>query len=192
MHRVEAIDGKNVLRWTYKPTIHDSKNNERKAYFAEAFLTTDVQISLPKNANEVDDFIDELFILSEIRAKADRLDPDRPTTRIGFPEGKLKEKLHLARERNQELVKRAKLHARNRDGRLKCACCGFDFLETYGEIGRGFIEAHHTRPISDLHDDGEETKIEELAMVCSNCHRMLHRKRPWLGMDELNRLCATK
>ncbi len=36
--------------------------------------------------------------------------------------------------------------------------------------------------------DGEETKIEDIAMVCANCHRMLHRKIPWLSIKELNKL----
>ena len=35
---------------------------------------------------------------------------------------------------------------------------------------------------------GYETKIEEIAIVCSNCHRMLHRKRPWLKIDELKNI----
>lgn len=56
------------------------------------------------------------------------------------------------------------------------------------EVGKGFIEAHHTKLVSTLHENGEETKIEELALVCSNCHRMLHRRRPWLEMDDLPKL----
>lgn len=190
IHRVTEADSEPVLHWRYSPSKHDSKNEERKAYFAETFLSTDVQISIPQRTTEVDDFIDELFVLAESRAKADSLDPDRPVTRTGFPEGKLKEKLHLARERNQELVRQAKAQAMTRDGSLKCACCGFDFLKNYGEVGRGFIEAHHTKPISQLHEDGEETNVEDLALVCSNCHRMLHRKRPWLKIDELSKLLA--
>lgn len=39
--------------------------------------------------------------------------------------------------------------------------------------------------------EGEETKIEDIAIVCSNCHRMLHRKRPWLSINELKQLLTT-
>jgi len=122
------------------------------------------------------------------KTKADKLDPERPSERGEFPEGELKEKLHLSRERNRELVRQAKLLGRDQDGRLKCACCYFDFFATYGEVGKDFIEAHHTKPVSTLLENGEETKIEDLALVCSNCHSMLHRKRPWLEMDELSKL----
>ncbi|MCX7205602.1 MAG: HNH endonuclease [Proteobacteria bacterium] len=188
IHRLTVKSGEEVLHWRYSPSKRDGKNEERKAYFVEAFLSDNVQISVPKNLDDVDDFIEELFSLASSRAKADELDPNRPNVRSGFPEGKLKERLHLSRERNRELVRQAKLLGQSRDGHLKCACCGFDFFATYGEVGKGFIEAHHTNPVSTLHENGEETKIEDLALVCSNCHRMLHRKRPWLEMNDLAKL----
>ena len=177
-----------TLYWRYSPTKRDGRNEERKAYFVEAFISCEVQISVPSDTSDIDEFIDELFLLANSRVKADGLNPDRPTSRNGFPEGKLKEKLHLSRERNSELVRKAKNVALKRDGFLKCACCNFDFFATYGEVGKGFIEAHHTKPLSSLHEDGEETIIDDLVLVCSNCHRMLHRRRPWLEMDELSKL----
>ena len=193
IHRLVVVkSGEEVLHWRYSPSKQDGKNEERKAYFVEAFLSDDVQISVPKHPRDVDDFIGELFSLASSRAKADALDPKRPSARSGFPEGKLKEELHFSRERNRELVRQAKLLRLNQDGCLTCACCGFDFFATYGEVGKGFIEAHHTKPVSTLHENGEETKIEDLALVCSNCHSMLHRKRPWLEMNELSNLKQNK
>lgn len=190
IHRLTANNGEKVLHWRYSPSKHDGRNEERKVYFVDAFLSVNVQISVPNNPDEVDDFIEELFSLVSSRTKADTLDPNRPSVRSGFPEGKLKERLHLSRERNRTLVLEAKRSAQNRDGCLKCACCDFDFFATYGEVGKGFIEAHHTKPVSTLHENGEETSIEDIALVCSNCHRMLHRKRPWLEMNELFKLLA--
>ena len=192
IHRLTVNKNEAVLHWRYSPSKRDGKNDDRKAYFSEAFLSTEVRISVPETEQDVDDFIGELFSLAISRAKADNLDPDRPSSRNGFPEGKLKERLHIARERERssELVRQAKLLAFTRNGCLNCACCGFDFFAVYGEIGRGFIEAHHTKPVSTLHEYGEETKIEDLAMVCSNCHRMLHRRRPWLEMASLNQLLS--
>jgi len=54
----------------------------------------------------------------------------------------------------------------------------------YGNRGIGFIECHHTKPVSML-DGKSTTRIEDLALVCSNCHRMIHRTRPWMSVDEL-------
>ena len=69
-----------------------------------------------------------------------------------------------------------------------CQLCKFDFEVRYGERGIDFIEAHHTRPLSELDNDGRETTIEEIALVCSNCHRIIHRVRPWLKMEELSKI----
>jgi len=49
-------------------------------------------------------------------------------------------------------------------------------------LGRGFIQAHHTIPVSELRKESK-TKVRDIALVCSNCHRMLHRRRPWLRID---------
>jgi len=70
-----------------------------------------------------------------------------------------------------------------------CMVCGFDFEKRYGERGKGFIEVHHLTPVSEL---GSNTKINpktDLAVVCSNCHRMIHRKKDnILSLDELKKL----
>lgn len=85
-------------------------------------------------------------------------------------------KEHLARERNPIIIGLAKAEAlRAGNGRIRCECCDFDFVEEYGDHGHEFIEGHHIIPIS---KGGERpTSTKDLAMVCSNCHRMLHRKK---------------
>lgn len=109
----------------------------------------------------------------------------------GFPEGKLILKQHLVRERNSEVIKLAKERFKQRHGKLYCEVCGFDFVEHYGDIGEGYIEGHHTKPVSEMNEN-EETKVEDIALVCANCHRMLHRKRPWLSINELKQLLVRK
>ena len=36
--------------------------------------------------------------------------------------------------------------------------------------------------------EGETTKAEDIALLCSNCHKMVHRKRPWLSMKNLKEI----
>ncbi|MFP7176471.1 HNH endonuclease [Priestia filamentosa] len=103
-----------------------------------------------------------------------------------FPEGKILYRLHKQRERNSSVVKKKKWLAIEKND-LKCEICTFDFFKRYGELGYGFIECHHTKPISDYEED-TKTKLEDLVLVCSNCHRMLHRKRPWLDKEQLRQL----
>ena len=105
----------------------------------------------------------------------------------GFPEGKQILKKHLIRERNSEVIKLAKERFIQQHGRLFCEVCEFDFYDHYGDIGKDYIEGHHTKPVSELAEN-EETKVDEIALVCANCHRMLHRKRPWLTINQLKDL----
>ena len=99
-------------------------------------------------------------------------------------EGQILTRTHRYRERNTKLVKRKKERVLKEQGTLSCEVCGFDFVKVYGDRGNGFIECHHTKPVSEL-KVGERTKISDLSLVCSNCHRMIHTKRPWLSVEEL-------
>lgn len=106
-----------------------------------------------------------------------------------FPEGKPLEQRHLRRERNRKLIEKAKQEFRDKNKRLFCQACGFDFERKYGDIGKDYIEAHHTLPVSAM-AEGHVSKAKDIALVCSNCHRILHRRRPWLGMDELGEIIS--
>ena len=77
--------------------------------------------------------------------------------------------LHIRRERSKKLADAVKL----RDG-FTCRVCDFNFQDIYGELGRGFAEAHHIVALSKLRKNVKSTK-DDLITVCSNCHRMLHK-----------------
>jgi 5-methylcytosine-specific restriction protein A len=93
----------------------------------------------------------------------------------GAEEGALKLRVHYSRERSPKLAAKKKAQVLERHGALKCEVCAFDFGAVYGALGNGYIEAHHTRPVAKL-AAGERTKVSDLALVCANCHRMLHRQ----------------
>lgn len=72
---------------------------------------------------------------------------------------------------------------------LKCAVCGFDFEKTYGEQGQGFIEVHHIKPLYTLDEVMVINPEMDLICLCSNCHRMIHRKRNQiLSVEQLKEL----
>ncbi len=60
---------------------------------------------------------------------------------------------------------------------FSCKICGFNFETTYGELGVEFIEVHHLKPVSTLTESTIISPENDMTVVCSNCHRMLHRKR---------------
>ncbi len=102
-----------------------------------------------------------------------------------YEEGRRKLILHerMERQRNRGLVSDAKARFREKHQSPYCEVCGFNFSDKYGERGVDFIEAHHRFPISKL-TSKTLMKLKDLAMVCANCHRMLHR-HPWVSVEEL-------
>lgn len=106
-----------------------------------------------------------------------------PTDAESALEGSLLVQLHRRRERDSRLRRNKIYHVLSSDGHLACEICGFDFARTYGQRGDGFIECHHVVP---LHVSGPtRTRLEDLALICANCHRMIHRRIPWLSPDQL-------
>ena len=89
-------------------------------------------------------------------------------------------------------------YERNREARdrcieakgCKCAVCGMDFEQTYGDIGKGFIHVHHLIPISSIAEDYVIDPINHLVPVCPNCHNMLHRKDPPYTPEELKEIIS--
>ena len=96
-------------------------------------------------------------------------------------EGGKKERLVAFFERNPTLRAAAiAYHGTN------CKACGFNFETAYGIHGKNYIEVHHLVPISTLLESSMINHKTDLTVLCSNCHRMVHRKRDTpLSMEEL-------
>jgi 5-methylcytosine-specific restriction enzyme A len=92
---------------------------------------------------------------------------------IEFDEGRILTRIHFARERNATLVTTKKRLVLTQTGKLECEACGFDFQKVYGELGEGYAECHHTAPVATL-NPGTNTRLTDLCILCSNCHRMIH------------------
>lgn len=123
--------------------------------------------------------------LADNSAIRDLLDNDELERDFQSPEGKLLFRLHRTRERDSRLTAEKKRQALQSSS-FFCSICGFSFETVYGE---NYIECHHTIPIS----QGERvTRLEDLALVCSNCHRMLHRQINgcYKSVDELRSLVS--
>ncbi|MEU8207538.1 HNH endonuclease [Streptosporangium sp. NPDC049046] len=110
-------------------------------------------------------------------------DDDDAEDEASAPEGRVLYRRHRTRERNKGLRKKKISAVLKVGGTLACEVCGFDFAAVYGERGEGYIECHHVVP---LHEAGEGTiKLSDLALICSNRHRMIHRSAPWPTPPEL-------
>jgi 5-methylcytosine-specific restriction protein A len=92
-------------------------------------------------------------------------------------------------QHDRKVVAIQKTSALKLHGRLKCEGCGFDFAATYGARVQGFIEAHHANPVHAM-QEGDVTTPDDLALICSNCHRMIYKAKPWLTVAELKGLLS--
>lgn len=118
---------------------------------------------------------------------------DLPSSALSLPdvdfsasvsEGGLRLVSHLRRERKRAVVEAKKAAVLGATGRLSCEACGFDFSATYGPVGDGFCEVHHLSLLS-ASDESVTTSLADLAVLCSNCHRIIHRSDPMLSVAEL-------
>jgi len=83
---------------------------------------------------------------------------------------------HLVRHRSRERALRSAKIASVGQAPLRCEVpgCGFDFEQCYGDLGKGYVQVHHLRPLASS-DESVETSLDDLAIVCANCHAMIHR-----------------
>lgn len=118
---------------------------------------------------------------SVITTSATIIEIENSNPNISVAEGELKLVSHLVRERNQKIIGEKKREAIKK-GNLKCEVCSFSFIETFSVE---FIECHHITSIST--SGATETTLTDLALVCANCHRMLHTKfeGQYLTIDHL-------
>lgn len=111
------------------------------------------------------------------RLKSDVLSPDdddgmlEPTeSEFETEEGRATLRVHMRRERSRTLIDKFKAALTS----FACEACGDDMEAIYGELGVGYIEAHHRVPIAEI-EEWKKTKLSDLAALCANCHRIIHR-----------------
>jgi 5-methylcytosine-specific restriction enzyme A len=168
-----SIDPTKRLRLFWKVDFSAVLKNELPEWFEKFNKDHEVNGKVPvmrfqalsseKNKYEVALIFPD-FIARDIEAeKAEDFEPKA--------EGGIKNYYGKRYERNPENRKKAiEIHG------TTCAVCRFDFEKVYGERGKGFIEVHHTEPLGSLAEEKVIDPKTDLVPVCSNCHRMIHRR----------------
>ncbi|KQT34065.1 MrcB family domain-containing protein [Methylophilus sp. Leaf414] len=173
-----AILGGGLNNLNFKEIDLKPSNKRNNTYYYQAgnILAKEYRKNnLPSDAQLIEDLraalaLYEKLIISEAAIEVKQfIDGDEPGNTLIEDATKLR--IHKRIERNPKLVKQAKqIHG------FVCQACGFNFESVYGDIGKGYIEAHHLEPISKL----KGTKVsrdpkKDFAVLCSNCHRMIHK-----------------
>ena len=102
-------------------------------------------------------------------------------------EGRKRLLVHLARERDKRLVLKKKKSLSS----LACEVCSFSFASVYGLPAAEYCEVHHLLPLGDA--DGErKTSLKDLAVLCANCHRVIHLRNPPFTIDEVKTMLRAR
>ena len=167
-------------------------------YTIEALLTFSLKL---KSDDEIlagyAGYISYKALEAYIRFYANKIGVDLSTIQISEKEnGNLNNDIEHQMVEGRLMEDKVLRHLRNRTARQKClensnftcSVCGFNFYKVYGEIGKDFIEVHHTKPLSSYNEEHEVLQ-SELVALCSNCHSMVHRRRPMpYSIDEIKRI----
>ena len=115
---------------------------------------------------------DALPLIGQMVGTQDVLDEAALTGESIFSEGEQTLHWNTSYERNKSLRSEAiRIHG------TTCMACTFDFSARYGVIGNGFIEVHHTKPISSFAGVTQVNPQTDLVVLCSNCHSIVHRHK---------------
>jgi hypothetical protein len=106
---------------------------------------------------------------------------------VEVQEGKTTRVTLTTRERSREL---RVLALANRG--TVCEICGFDFAVIYGEFARNCVEVHHLELLSGAGRDGVTTALDDVLVVCPNCHRALHQFRDPSDWKAFRKACRLK
>lgn len=104
-------------------------------------------------------------------------DPD-----LSAIEGEVRMFIHFRRERKKGLAANKRAAVLKSAGQLACEACGVVPAQRYPGLSADLCEVHHRTPLADSEQE-VETHLADLALMCPNCHRAIHRTKPMLSVE---------
>lgn len=144
--------------WKGVPLMGTTKPRIFAPFVSGAAVAEACGLPVPKDCGVVPRYL-ERQVLAFVQGKP--IDPSARALEGGMTEAR-------SRRRNQALRDQAHIQANG-----ICAVCGTDFKRYATGRGQKCLVVHHTRQIRD-YDDVEETRLSDLAVVCANCHMIIH------------------
>lgn len=131
---------------------------------------------------------EEVHRLAELIKAETGEDLPTPSGDEVFREGRIVTAMHLRRERKPALRKKL-LAVKKKQGKIACDACG-DGPKLHSEsLEDAAFEVHHRKPLA-VEKRETETRLQDVALLCASCHRVIHRmmslERRWLDVPELS------
>jgi hypothetical protein len=139
---------------------------------------------LHPNKPRRDDAVAVLYLVRTDLSEAQGISDDPSITTSVAIEGGRSLVEHLQQERSRSLVEAKRRAFRASHGQLRCEACQVSESAMPAGLGEGCFEVHHLVALSGRASSGL-TRIDELALLCANCHRMIHRSNPMLTVEQL-------
>lgn len=147
--------------WKGEKLIYSTQQKRFSEYVSASDVKRETGLPIPRDA---------LQVPSHLAVKVWRAARGLPSTAVDKRmEGMRTES--KSRYRNPALRSAALAKA---DGR--CAGCGKNYRRVAGGKGEKCLVVHHKKQLRDT-DQPVETRVSDLAVVCANCHMMIHSNR---------------
>ncbi|EDT75927.1 HNH endonuclease [Clostridium butyricum] len=161
-----------------------SEEGNYKFYILDQCLELEKCVSLPKQNNHAYFTISEMYSKKEIISRYNENDGKSDEK---YTEGAMTTIQVNKYERNPKARKKCLEYYG-----YKCCICGFDFEKFYGYIGKNIIEVHHKKALNEIKNTYEVDPIKDLRPVCSNCHTIIHNRKPDYEIEELKSIITQK
>lgn len=181
-HDAEIISGRRDTYFTQKVRnlkSHDTLTSRGLATYKNRLwkITETGSIHLQEN-----EYLHKLLHAQGFSPKKIEKETDGDYSKIVIEEGALEFRTSKQRKRSQKLKQVAIEELKKMHGnKLLCDVCSFSFSKCYGEYGKDYIEIHHVEPVHLNDIRGAmillSKALKKVAPVCSNCHRIIHRKK---------------
>jgi len=177
-------EGKNRRVYQYDPEILKGTESpwEHFVYVDWQKNYKKIKVNLEANLHTVLELDKQrLKKIAEAERKAEEKIKEnvKKTEKKEWFEGALQRAESSFRKRNRGLIEQKKS-----ESDYHCEVCDMSFEEVYGKLGKEYIVAHHKKPIGSR-KKASKTTLEDIALVCANCHDMLHAKKTPLKIEEL-------
>jgi predicted HNH restriction endonuclease len=175
-------DFSNVIRESFPDEYTSFLNNE------ETQDNVELKLKFQKRSNDMNTYVVELLV--PVHKEVMQEDIDAEDTELYGPRTEGNAVMYYGKRYERDSMNR-KLAIEYHG--LSCVACGFNFEEMYGERGKEFIEVHHVKPLSTLESEMIIDPKKDLVPLCSNCHRMVHRRKDdILSIEDLKDLLSSK
>jgi predicted HNH restriction endonuclease len=163
-----------VSNYEFSPGSRLPWPHQRRVNWQEDFAPTKTQIGDNQHYAVRPILVKDIRILGrKINAAQEKTKQDAAI------EGEIQAREAQFRVRNRGLIEQRKVGSD-----YCCEVCGLNFEHWYGRHGHKYIIAHHIEPLSHRKRPSR-THLEDIALVCANCHAMLHRESPPILLKRL-------